>query len=186
MATFTNELWDTFRLAAMNLTGRWDSRSGTTSSLVSTRFAPTSRKGRIALAGLAALIAGPKICLCIFHSGFWRWLLNFDYPNSTFWLAFLQAWPGTFLATAVLYLLARKCSAPLDSVDVFTGLANMKTFMTVVHFHFIGLLFSLNLISFHARHAWGGLPLWPRNGKSRSNGWLAPRSPCIWPINPCC
>lgn len=151
MATFTNELWQGHVQVGSN-EPYWSLGFEVWYYIIFGlyAFAPTSRKGRIALAGLAALIAGPKICLYLP-----LWLLGVGcYKFLTTQTALLARIPtslavGTFLATAVLYLLARKYSAPLtQSMFLPIGL-NMKTFMTVVHFHFIGLLFSLNLISFH-------------------------------------
>lgn len=159
MATFTNELWQDHVQVGSN-EPYWSLGFEVWYYIIFGlyTFAPTGRKGRIALAGLAALIAGPKICLYLP-----LWLLGVGcYKLLTTETTHLAKVPtgmaiGTFLATAVLYLLARRYSAPLtQSMFLPVGL-DMKTAVTVLHFHFIGLLFSLNLISFYVlatRLAW--------------------------------
>lgn len=150
MATFTNELWQSHIQVGSN-EPYWSLGFEVWYYIIYGLylFAPTGRMGRIFIAACAALIAGPKICLYLP-----LWLLGVGcYKLLSTPTSFVHKTPtklaiGLFFATAGLYLLARRYSAPLtQSMFLPVGL-NMKTLMTVLHFHFIGLLFCLNLISF--------------------------------------
>lgn len=158
-ATFTNELWQSHVQVGSN-EPYWSLGFEVWYYIIFGLylFAPTGRWGRIGLAALAALIAGPKICLYLP-----LWLMGvgcykiLTASPSRLDKASTGVAIATFASTGILYLLARKYSAPLtQSMFLPVGL-NMKTVMTVLHFHFIGLLFCLNLLSFHVlskRMAW--------------------------------
>lgn len=151
LATFTNELWQSHVQVGSN-EPYWSLGFEVWYYVIFGLylFAPTGRLGRIGLASLAALVAGPKICLYLP-----LWLLGVAcYKILTASSSRLDQVPtgvaiATFASTGVFYLLARKYSAPMtQSMFLPVGL-NIKTAMTVLHFHFIGLLFCLNLLSFH-------------------------------------
>lgn len=116
-------------------------------------FAPMGQWARLLLAGLAALIAGPKIVLYLP-----LWLLgvacyqylkksasNTDEPRA---LA-VYASGLAFLATPVAYLLVRRFIAPQTQAMFLPVGLNTDTVITVGYFHLIGLLFGINLLSFN-------------------------------------
>lgn len=150
MVTFTNELWQSHIQVGSN-EPYWSLGFEVWYYIIFGvyMFAPGGPKTRLALAGLAALIAGPKICLYLplwlLGVACYRFLRNSEQRLAAMPTALAAL---AFCATGVLYLLARKYSAPLtQSMFLPVGL-DQKTAMTVLHFHFIGLLFCVNLISF--------------------------------------
>ncbi|MFN4266237.1 MAG: acyltransferase family protein [Aquabacterium sp.] len=150
MVTFTNELWQSHIQVGSN-EPYWSLGFEVWYYIIFGvyMFAPGGPKARLALAGLAALIAGPKICLYLplwlLGVACYRFLRDSERRLSTT----PTAWAAlAFCATGVLYLLARKYSAPLTQSMFLPVGWDQRTAMTVLHFHFIGLLFCVNLISF--------------------------------------
>ena len=159
LATYTNELWQSHVQVGSN-EPYWSLGFEVWYYIIFGLylFGPGGRKVRFACAAIAALIAGPKICLYLP-----LWLLGvMCYRLLAAPSPFLLKVPNgfavaLFVSTGALYLLARRYLAPqTQSMFLPVGL-NMTTLMTALHFHFVGLLFCLNLICFYIfalRVAW--------------------------------